>query len=122
MGSDDEKYHNQYQVEAGIVGVRNTKFNIKLIEVWLRYCSDMYIITDLPNICASPNYIGFIEHRHDQSILTNLTIKFDLPTCKLEDQYVLYNSSPYYKRIHRYVQIILYKFDIVKKYILLKIN
>jgi hypothetical protein len=122
MDCDDDKYHNQIQLEAGVVGVRNTKFNIKLIEEWLMYCSNIFIISDLPNICGLPNYKGFIEHRHDQSILTNLAIKYDLPSIKLDNQYISYNSSPFYKRIYKYVQFILNKLDVIQKYILLKIK
>jgi len=122
MGCDDEKYHNQYQLEAGIVGFRNTKFNIKLIEEWIRYCSDINIITDLPNNSGLPNYKGFIDHRHDQSILTNLKIKYDLPVCQLSNKHISYNSGQKYKRIHRYALIMLYKFEHFKNIFFRKIR
>lgn len=122
MDCDDEKYHNQYQLEAGIIGVRNTRFNIKLMEEWLRYCSDINIITDVPNSSGLPNYKGFIDHRHDQSILTNLAIKYDLPTCQLSNQHISYNSASKYKQIHRYALIILYKFEILKNLFFKKIR
>jgi hypothetical protein len=122
MDCDDEKYHNQYQLEAGIIGVRNTIFNIKLMEEWLRYCSDIYIITDLPNSSGLPNYKGFIDHRHDQSILTNLTIKYDLPTCQLSKQHISLNSTQKYKQIHRYALIMLFKFEYLKNLFFKKVH
>jgi len=32
------------------------------------------------NTCGLPNLPGFVEHRGDQSILTNLSIKYDIKT------------------------------------------
>lgn len=32
-------------------------------------------MTDDDNVCGKPNLAGFREHRHDQSILTNLAIR-----------------------------------------------
>lgn len=80
MNCDDEKYHNQIQLEAGILAVRKTEFNIKLLREWLKYCSNIFVVTDLPNSKGFPNYKGFKEHRHDQSILTNLSIKYNIPS------------------------------------------
>ena len=92
MNCDDEKYHNQFQLEAGIVVVRKTKFNISLIKEWLKYCSDIYVVSDLPNKSGFPNYKGFREHRHDQSILTNLSIKYNIPCNIIDNQLVECNS------------------------------
>lgn len=92
MNCDDEKYHNKVQLEAGVVGFKKTDFNINLIKEWLMFCSNKFIISDIPNIMGLSNHPLFIEHRHDQSILTNLSIKYDLPTCKSSNELVDYNS------------------------------
>ena len=55
---------------------KNTN-NINLLNEWLRYCRDPRIITDDPNMCGRPNFIEFKDHRHDQSILTILSIKYN---------------------------------------------
>jgi hypothetical protein len=44
----------------------------------MRYCRDPRVVSDQPNRCGLPNLPGFIAHRHDQSILTNLVVKHGL--------------------------------------------
>ncbi len=52
---------------------------LMFLREWLEYCSDLRVITDDPNTCGLPNLDGFRSHRHDQSILTNLTLKHEIP-------------------------------------------
>ena len=101
MDCDDEKYHNQVQLEAGIVGIKKTEFNINLMKEWLKYCSDRFVVTDLPSLCGFPNMKGFKEHRHDQSILTNLSIKYDIPSYQFDSNYVSYNSPKLQRLIYK---------------------
>lgn len=87
MGCDDEKYHNSLQCDAAIqIYIKNEK-TIKFINDLLLYCSDYRVITDSPNECGLPNLIGFRDHRHDQSILTNLSVKYDIQRFKQPTQY-----------------------------------
>ena len=88
MGCDDSKYHNGIQIEAGTIGVKKTDFSIKIINEWLFYCKNKNILTDLPNICNLPNFTPFKDHRHDQSVLTNITIKHSLPSTSQIYNYV----------------------------------
>ena len=78
MGCNDEKYINFPQIEAGILCVKKTDFSIKIINEWLSFCKNENIITDINN--SSNNYEDFIDNRYDQSILTNLVIKYNIPT------------------------------------------
>lgn len=78
MGCDEEKYWNACQVWAGVTLVRRAM--IPMVEEWGQYCQDARIVTDAPNTCGLSNYPGLVEHRHDQSILTNLVVKYQLPT------------------------------------------
>lgn len=78
MNCDEPKYHNSTQLEAGLIGVKNTSFTVQIVKEWLQNCQNENIITDLPNICGKPNFDGFKDHRHDQSILTNLFLKYDI--------------------------------------------
>jgi hypothetical protein len=41
------------------------------------YSENENIISDLPNI-TKPNLKGFKDHRHDQSILSNLAVKYNI--------------------------------------------
>lgn len=78
MDCDSEKYWSANQLEAGVSFWKNTKSSISLLEEWLYYCSDERISTDALNTCGKSNLISFKDHRHDQSILTNLVVKYNL--------------------------------------------
>jgi len=80
MGCDEEKYWDAPQVEAGFIALRKTDFNMKFVELWLELCKDERILTDLPNICGKENFPDFIEHRHDQSVLSLLKTRFNINT------------------------------------------
>jgi hypothetical protein len=75
MDCDSEEYWNAYQRTGGILALKKTDFNIKLLQEWLYYVQNINIISDLSNICGKPNFESFRDHRHDQSILTNLCVK-----------------------------------------------
>ena len=49
-----------------------------LVAEWLRYARDPRVVTDIPNQLGLPDFDGFIDHRFDQSILSNLIYKLDL--------------------------------------------
>ncbi len=80
MSCDEEKYWNSIQLEDGFIALRKNDFNIELVKEWLEYCCDERIVTDIPNTCGLENLEDFKDHRHDQSILTNLKIKYNLPS------------------------------------------
>ena len=90
MGCDESKYHNFIQLEAGIIGFKKTEEITNIIEEWLSYAKDENVITDIPNI-LSDNYPGFVDHRHDQSIITNLAVKHNLNVNKLLRNYIKCN-------------------------------
>jgi hypothetical protein len=60
-------------LEAGLIGLRNNESNRLLVEEWAKWMEDDQIVTDLPS--QIPNHPNFIEHRWDQSILTNLVLR-----------------------------------------------
>ena len=60
------------QLEAGLIGLRNNDDNRALVEEWAKWMQDDQILTDSPSLY--PNHPDFMEHRHDQSILTNLVL------------------------------------------------
>lgn len=45
---------------------------------WLAAAQDERLLTDLPNQLGLPNFDGFSEHRHDQSIFSLLTKRYGL--------------------------------------------
>lgn len=74
LNADTEEFWNTPQNEAGTLVFKKTRFNEELLEDWLSCCEDKRILTDIPNICGE-NDKDFIEHKHDQSILSILTTK-----------------------------------------------
>lgn len=76
MNCDNEKYWNAQQTNGAVsLWIKNPE-NETFIKEWLRYCRDPRIVTDDPNLCGA-NIMGFLNHRHDQSVLTNLVTKYN---------------------------------------------
>ena len=76
MDCNNAAYWDSPQLEAGISFWKNNDFNIKILKEWLEYCKDYEIISnDLEN--ESPE---FKAPRNDQSVLTNVAIKYNLPS------------------------------------------
>lgn len=92
MKCNEEKYYNQIQMEAGMVVCKKTAFTLKVISEWLSYCMDERILTDMPNQFGE-NLTGFIDHRHDQSVLTNLKVKYDLMATDEMRSYITCNIN-----------------------------
>ena len=78
MGCDSQEYRVTEQTMSGIIVMRKSPFLIDLVSEWLHFNSDARIVSDLPNTCGLPNYDGFVSHRHDQSILNNLRVKYGI--------------------------------------------
>ena len=91
MGLDNEPYLSQNQLLASYILMRKNKFVIKFIDEWLHYAKDYRVITDSSNECGLPNYLEFVDHRHDQSILTNLSIKYGLKSVSFPNFVIKYN-------------------------------
>ena len=79
MECDTERYAWTAQRFASCFMVRMSAWSQDFIERYLRFACDARILTDRPNELGEPNYPGFVDHRHDQSIFSLLTKKLDLP-------------------------------------------
>lgn len=79
MDCDTEKYINEYQCHAALIIMKKTPKTEKIIGEWLDYAQNYNIISEASNICGKENYEGFVEHRHDQSILSLLMTKYEVP-------------------------------------------
>jgi hypothetical protein len=75
LDADSPIYADTYQYMAGIQIYKKTQFSINFVEKLLNYSTDKRIITDDPNTQGLPNYEGFIDNRHDQTVLSLLTKK-----------------------------------------------
>jgi len=78
MGCDGPAYWEQPQVQAAYSLWQRDERSLAIVRDWMNYCRDPRTVTDQPNTCGLPNLDGFIAHRHDQSILTNLVVRYGL--------------------------------------------
>jgi hypothetical protein len=74
MGCDGEAFWNAPQVQATFSVWRRDARNRAFLERWLAFCTDRAIVSDDANVCGLENLPDFREHRHDQSVLTNLCL------------------------------------------------
>jgi len=75
MGCDEPQYHDSGQVQAGYSCWSNSNASRIFLQQWLHWAQVEAVITDQHNIYGKPNFAEFRDHRHDQSIVTNLVIK-----------------------------------------------
>jgi FkbM family methyltransferase len=74
MDCDSEPFWNAPQISATWSIWRRSARSIEFLCAWLRRATDPFSVTDHPNASGKDNFPEFIDHRHDQSILTNLAI------------------------------------------------
>ncbi len=75
LNADSPNYTDTLQYMAGIQIYKKSKFTEIFLEKLLYYSTDKRIITDDLNTQGLPNYDGFIENRHDQTVLSILLKK-----------------------------------------------
>jgi len=78
MDCDSEEYYNAPQVDAAYQFYKKTPNTIEFLEKYMSFCSNDNIISDLPNI-TKDNLPEFKDHRHDQSILSLMAVKYEIP-------------------------------------------
>jgi hypothetical protein len=61
---------------------------IAFLEAWLSFASDPRCLTDSPNELGKPDFPGFQDHRHDQSIMSILAWQLSAPRVDLSTRLV----------------------------------
>ena len=85
---DGAQYHHAPITIGGIQLYQKNEFSQEFLEKLLYWCTyNPSILTDEANICGKPNLEGFIEHRHDQSILSILRVKHGIEGYRIPTQY-----------------------------------
>ena len=77
FGVDGGDYEKWYQVQAGIVAYANNCGAIAFLTDWLTACCNYHLISDEPSV--EPNYIYYLDHRHDQALFTIMYHKYNYP-------------------------------------------
>jgi hypothetical protein len=78
---------------AGAICIKKNSKTLKMMEEWLNMCCNNMDITDAPS--AIPNSDEFIEHRHDQSMLSIVLHKNNIPLHFFEKRYLQNVRNPY---------------------------
>jgi len=100
LGSDTVDYHNLPFVDASVILVKVCKQSRDFMLEYQHHCENDQCLTDIPmdrNI-QYPEYMG--DHRHDQSILSILSLKYGMTYHRMASQHsqgceITYNNSPY---------------------------
>lgn len=97
MQADTPEYWYKRQALAGFQLYRNTAKSQKFVKKWLHYCQQEHLITNKENILGLKNHKEFIDHRHDQSILSILALKEKIEFFRDPSQfgYRTYKNSAY---------------------------
>jgi len=74
MNCDTEKYVFGTHLNASYQIYQKNQNSLEFVDEYLTFCMNEQIITDSPNVFGD-NYPGYYDHRHDQSVLSILTIK-----------------------------------------------
>lgn len=70
LDADRTEFWDRRQFWAGIQIHRAGPEARDLVAEWLRLATDERVLTDMPNVMGRPNLPEFVDHRHDQSVLT----------------------------------------------------
>lgn len=74
---DDKSYTHTTQFESGIIFFKKSPTTVQFVKDWEKAYNDDYsLATDSPS--RVPNFEGFIENRHDQSIYSILAKKYKI--------------------------------------------
>jgi len=95
MDADSEEAYKETQTTGSYSLWRKDEKSIVFLNEWLSYLKDTRIVTDAPSTLGK-SLPGFIEHRHDQSVLSILTFKKQMERWKDPSQFGVEESS-YFK-------------------------
>jgi hypothetical protein len=97
MECDTELFHKGPHVDASIQIYKKSPKSIAFVGEYLKFCENINIITDLPNICGLPNLPDFEIHAADQSVLSLLALKHKILLYRSPDQYSNYKKAEKYR-------------------------
>lgn len=76
MNLNYKEIFEKEQVVGGFIGVKKCNESNIFLNEFYNWCSNYNMLNDAPSI--SPNLPDFVEHRHDQSILSLLSIRHNI--------------------------------------------
>lgn len=99
MDADSQDFYEQTQTTGSFSLWKKDNKSINFLNKWLHFLKNPQIVTDSPSSIKS-NLPSFIEHRHDQSVLSILSLKEKLerwrdPSQWGNEEIPFFNNSPY---------------------------
>ncbi|CAF0727229.1 unnamed protein product [Didymodactylos carnosus] len=94
MNADELQFTSSTCTAASYIIVKKSWKSTRFINEWLTYAQDSRAITDDKNLLGKDNYDDFLDHRHDQSILSLLVKKWKLLTFPDPSQFGDRQSKP----------------------------
>jgi hypothetical protein len=93
-GTDEPAFHDAPMLDAAFLALARTQRARRFVDEWLRWCTLPAVLTDDPNSCGRANLPGFVEHRHDQSILSLLAARHGLEVFRAPSQFGNHCKAP----------------------------
>jgi hypothetical protein len=87
MDCDHPYYWKAPQCDAAFCLFQRSETSLRFVGEWLRFCRDPRIITDAPNTSGLTDLPDFIEHRHDQSVLSLMAARHRLSLFRMPSQF-----------------------------------
>jgi len=78
MNAYDIKYSDSPQVWGGFIIIKNNFTSLQVISEWMTYVQDERIVTD-DSSKFNENFSTFIENRHDQTVISIIIKKYNIP-------------------------------------------
>lgn len=100
MSCTDSKFTAGNQIDGSYVLAKKNDYTLNFFAEYLAFCEDEDILTDKPNTCGD-NLPGFKEHRHDQSVLSVLSIRDSIQIEEEPSEW----GNPYRTATSKYNQI-----------------
>lgn len=75
MDCDRSIYWQHPQIQATYSVWQKSEQSRALLDEWLQWCITPGVLTDAVSLPHVKNFPDFVDHRHDQSVITNLSIK-----------------------------------------------
>jgi hypothetical protein len=72
---DEPRFHQARMVDASFIVLKKGPRAVSFVREWMLYCCQRHLLTDDPNVCGHPNLPEFVQHRHDQSLLSLLAAR-----------------------------------------------
>lgn len=79
LNMDDGRVYETRQRLASFLVLQRSCESLQFVMEWLAYASDSRILTDMDNEMGKENLPGFMGNRHDQTVLSLLSKKWELP-------------------------------------------